>query len=64
MTRQLVFTVGPDGKVKGEAEGHVGVSCREALAVFEQALGGKVLSREDKPELWQGENKQEQTWPC
>jgi hypothetical protein len=62
MSRSIKFEVEPDGKVRAEAQGFVGVECEAALAAFDtlhQAVDRQV---EDLPELWaQGSQQNTQT---
>lgn len=53
MSKQVRVTIGPDGKVKFEADGFVGSSCEEATSFLEKAFAGKSVSRELKPEYYE-----------
>lgn len=55
MPKEVIVTIGLDGKVEVSAEGFKGKGCTEATKFIEQALGMDGKGRKFKPEYNQSE---------
>jgi hypothetical protein len=58
--RRTIVTIPLNGPVSFEHEGFHGVGCKEASDRIIKALGGKVIDREDKPEMYENPNTESQ----
>lgn len=60
MATEIEVTINPDGTTKIEVNGMQGSGCSLHTNALVQALGGKVVSDEKKPEFFQTEKDKEQ----
>ena len=57
MTKHVTLTFGPKGGVKFDANGFTGGECKEVTRPIQEALG-QVISDDDKPELYEDDEKE------
>jgi hypothetical protein len=60
VTRRELVTIAPNGEVKIDVKGVTGDKCQAMTADLEQMLGGEVLERHMKAEVYQEETQSEQ----